>query len=48
MGVYQTGDFEECGNTIVCPLKCFHDGVNVLPADLHGIPGNIQYWDDMY
>ena len=43
MGIYQTSDVEECGNIILCPLNCFYDDVNVLPVDLHGISGNIQY-----
>ena len=47
-GIYQAGGVEKCGDIVVCPLDCFHDCIDVLPVDLHGISGNVQYGDDMY
>ena len=40
-GVYRTHDIEECGDIIVCPLNCFHDHINLLSVDLHGIMSDI-------
>ena len=39
VGIY--GDVEQCGDVIVCPLNCFHDCVDVLSVDVHGIPGDV-------
>ena len=41
VGVYWTCDVEEGGDIIVCPLNHFHDCINVLSLDLHGISGDI-------
>ena len=40
-GIYRAGVVEKCGYVIVCPLNCFHDHVDVLPVDLHGISGDV-------
>ena len=41
VGIYQTGDIEKCGDVIVCPLNCFHDCIDVLSVDLHGVSGDV-------
>ena len=47
-GKYQAGDVEECSDIIVCPPNYFHDCIDVLPVDMHGISGDVWYGDDMY
>ena len=41
VGIYQAGDVEECSDVIVCHLHCFHDYIDVLPVDVHGISGDV-------
>ena len=48
VGIYGAGDVEECGDIVVCLLNHFHDHIDVLSVDVHGISGDIKYWDNMY
>ena len=46
-GIQWVGDVVEVGDVLLCPLYCLYYYVDMLPAHLSGIPGDVEDRDDV-